>query len=171
MTIIIDNNLTANIMIILETTMEFRQILQKSRLIRNKITKQTNKLSPKQKAFCRYYVELGNETQAALKAGDSKTTAAAQASRLLNNVGIQKEIGRISKPIEDKHIATAQEVMEFFTKMMNGEIKDQFGLDATNSDKIKAAQEIAKRTVDIENRANGKADAKIEIALDWRREE
>ena len=39
MTIIIDNNLTANIMIILETAMEFRQILQKSRLIRNKITK------------------------------------------------------------------------------------------------------------------------------------
>ena len=77
------------------------------------------------------------------------------------------------KPIlkkEEKHIATAQEVMQFFTDMMEGKIKDQFGLDASNSDKIKAAQEIAKRTVDIENRANGTADKVVQIALDWRRE-
>lgn len=127
-------------------------------------------LNIRQKKFCRYYVELGNGHQAALKAGYSEHTADAQATRLLQNVKIKEEITRIQKPIEDKHIATAQEVMQFFTDMMQGKIKDQFGLDATNSDKIKAAQEIAKRTVDIENRANGKADARVEIALDWSRE-
>lgn len=141
---------------------------------KSKINKTTNKpstLNMRQKAFCRYYVQLGNGYEAALKAGYKEQNARVQASQLLTKQNIRDEIDRIQKPIEHKHIATAQEVMEFFTKMMNGEIKDQFGLDASNSDKIKAAQEIAKRTVDIENRANGKADAKIEIALDWRRDE
>lgn len=135
--------------------------------------KKEQELNKKQKAFCRYYVELGNETQAGIKAGYSPKTAHAQASRLLTKVKIQDEIHKLMEPVqkeEEKHIATAQDVMEFFTNMMNGKIKDQFGLDATNSDKIKAAQEIAKRTVDIENRTQGKADARVEIALDWSRD-
>lgn len=130
-----------------------------------------NILNERQKKFCKYYVELGNGHEAAVRAGYKEKTACTQASRLLTNVKIQDEIRRIQIPKEEKHIASAQEVMQFFTKMMNGEIKDQFGLDASNSDRIKAAQEIAKRTVDVENRANGKADAKIEIALDWSRDE
>ena len=132
-------------------------------------------LNVKQKKFCKYYVELGNGTQAAIKAGyapgKNNTNAGVKAHQLLSLPKIQNEIRRIQVPKEEKHIASAQEVMQFFTKMMNGEIKDQFGLDASNSDRIKAAQEIAKRTVDVENRANGKADAKIEIALDWSRDE
>lgn len=65
--------------------------------------------------------------------------------------------------------ATASEVMEYFTKVMRGEEKDQFGLDAPLSERTKAAQELAKRTIDIENRASGKADERIEIKLDWSR--
>lgn len=40
--------------------------------------------------------------------------------------------------------------MEFFTKVMRGEVKDAFGLDASLADRKDAAKEIAKRTVDIE---------------------
>lgn len=64
-------------------------------------------------------------------------------------------------------IATAQEVMEFFTDVMRGQVKDQFGLDATLSDRTRAAQEIAKRTIDIENRRSGESDQVISIKLDW----
>ena len=67
-------------------------------------------------------------------------------------------------------IATAQEVMEYFTKVMHGEIKDQFGLDAPLSERTRAAQELAKRTVDIDNRNKGQADAKVEISLNWKRD-
>jgi phage terminase small subunit len=132
----------------------------------NKTVKQNNTLNPRQKLFCQYYVENPNATEAAIKAGYKETTAFAQASRMLRKVGIQEEIERIRKPLDDKHIATAQEVMQFFTDMMNGKIKDAFGLDATNSDRLKAANELAKRTVDIDNRAEGKADARVEISLD-----
>ena len=50
---------------------------------------------------------------------------------------------------------------------MRGEIKDQFGLDASLNDRTKAAQELAKRTVDVENRIKGVPDTQISIKLDW----
>lgn len=127
------------------------------------------KLNDRQKLFCIHYAQTCNGTDAAIKAGYSARSAGYMASTLLKNPKIQEEIGRIAKPQEEHHIASAQEVMEFFTKMMNGEIKDAFGLDANNGDRLKAAQEIAKRTVDVENRAKGQADTRVEISIDWGR--
>ena len=46
-------------------------------------------------------------------------------------------------------IADAAEVMQYFTSVMRGEIKDQFGLDAPLAERTKAAVELAKRKVDI----------------------
>lgn len=54
-----------------------------------------------------------------------------------------------TRPTEEKRIATGDEVMEFFTKVMKGEIKDAFGLDPSLQDRLNAAKELAKRTVDI----------------------
>ena len=127
----------------------------------------TNKLSPRQKKFCKLYVKYGNITKAAMEAGYKEKTAKSQGSRLLTKIGIREEIARINKPKEEKQIADAQEVMDFYTRAMRGEIKDQFGLDATLGDRIKAANELAKRTVDIDNRVEGKADNLIKIQFDW----
>ena len=48
------------------------------------------KLTERQRKFVLYYD--GNATQAAIKAGYSKQTASAQASRMLRNVNIKKLI-------------------------------------------------------------------------------
>ena len=112
-----------------------------------------NKLNNKQKRFCDEYIASGcNATQAAIAAGYSEHTAKVQGCKLLTNPNVKEEIARLQKKAEKKSIATAQEVMEYFTKVMNGEIKDQFGLEAPLSERTRAAQELAKRTVDIENR-------------------
>ena len=39
--------------------------------------------------------------------------------------------------------------MEFFTKVMKGEIKDAFDLPPSLQDRINAAKELAKRTIDV----------------------
>ena len=124
-------------------------------------------LTARQKAFCYNYVELNNATQAAVKAGYSPKGAEATGSKLLRNDKVAKKIAELKEEQQSASIATAQEVMEYFTKVMNGEIKDQFGLEAPLAERTKAAQELAKRTVDWDNRAKGVADAKIEIKLDW----
>lgn len=126
-------------------------------------------LTDRQLKFCEYYVQSGNGSQSVIKAGYSKRSAGYTATTLLKNPKVVSKIAELTRPQQERRIATGKEVMEFFTKMMYGEIKDQFGLDATNGDKIRAAQELAKRTVDVENRANGQADAKVEINLNWKR--
>lgn len=90
---------------------------------------------------------------------------------LLNRPQVQAEILKIMDELKKESIATADEVMQFFTAVMRGEVKDQFGLDATLSDRTRAAQEIARRTVDIENRKAGEPDQLVAIKLDWKREE
>ena len=133
-------------------------------------------LNKRQKDFCIYYVETGNALDSYRRAGykcDNINSASTCSGQMLRRPAIKKEIDRLMKPQlkeQEKHIATAEEVMQFFSDMMAGKIKDQFGLDASNADRIKAAQEIAKRTVDIDNRVAGKADSVIQIKLDWRRD-
>lgn len=74
------------------------------------------------------------------------------ANKTLKIPKVSQYITERTKPTEDKRIATGDEVMEFFTKVMRGEIKDAFGLDPSLADRKDAAKEIAKRTVDIEAR-------------------
>lgn len=136
------------------------------------VNKKAEKLSPKEKKFCHYYVELGNGKEAIYKAGyqcKNDNSATAKASQLLLKVKIREEIHRLQEMIAKPSIMTAQEVMEHFSAIARGEEKDQFGLDISASDRIKALVELAKRTVDIDNRAQGKADAKVEIKVDWSR--
>ena len=76
----------------------------------------------------------------------------------MTNPSISAYIAERVKPTEEKRIATGDEVMEFFTAVMRGEIKDAFDLPPSLADRKDAAKELAKRTIDIESK---KADADI----------
>lgn len=102
-------------------------------------------LTPNQKAFADYYIELGNASEAARKAGYSEKTAAATASRLLTNVNVSAYIADRIKKQDENRVASADEVLQFYTSVMRGEIKDAFGLDAGLADRLKAADSLAKR--------------------------
>ena len=129
-------------------------------------------LTARQKAFIDAYMVSGNGTQASKDAGykyKNENCHSNNANRLLRNKQVASEIAKRQELRKKDSIATAQDVMEFFTKAMNGEIKDQFGLEATLGDRIKAGQELAKRTIDLENRLAGKSDARVEIVVNWDR--
>lgn len=103
------------------------------------------KLTPKQRAFCDYYIELGNATEAAIKAGYNKKTARQIGSMNLTKVDIKQYIDERLAKIEDARIAKGEEVLQYLTKVMRGEEKDQFGLDASLQDRTKAAELLGKR--------------------------
>ena len=107
------------------------------------------KLTPRQKAFADYYIECGNATEAARKAGYSEKYLNTHASKMLRNATISAYIADRTRSTDEKRIATADEVMMFFTRVMNGEEKDAFGLDPSLQDRLNAAKELAKRTVHI----------------------
>lgn len=101
------------------------------------------KLTPKQKAFADEYLICGNATAAARKAGYKQPHV--QGSQNLGKLSVSEYIEERQKQIEDSRIATIDEVMQYLTSVMRGEIKDQFELEAPLAERTKAAQEILKR--------------------------
>ncbi len=119
------------------------------------------KLTVKQKKFVDFYVETGNATESAIRAGYSKRTAAVIGQENLRKPYIRKAIAARLKELESKRVATAKEVMEFLTSTMRGEVKEEVvvsdflgdGVSQTKivekhvgvRDRLKAAEGLAKR--------------------------
>ena len=102
-------------------------------------------MTPKQKKFCEYYIQSGNATDAARKAGYSPKTAEAIGLENLRKPGIKAYIAEIVDNQDKKRVADAAEVLEFYSAVMRGEVKDQFGLDASLTDRLKAGDSLMKR--------------------------
>lgn len=103
------------------------------------------KLTPKQKKFCEWYIKTGNAAEAARKAGYSKKSAEATGRENLRKPTISAYIAERLSDQDAKLVADADEVMRFFSAVMRGEVKDQFGLDASLSDRLKAGDSLMKR--------------------------
>lgn len=68
--------------------------------------------------------------------------------------------------LKKETIADADEIMQYFTSVMRGQVKDQFGLDAPLSERTAAARELAKRIVDIEDDVDTSVP-EIKVTLNW----
>lgn len=118
------------------------------------------KLTIKQKAFADYYIELGNATEAAIKAGYSKKTAYSIGNENLNKPEIKNYIDGKMKQIESDRIAKAEEVLVFLSASLRGEVLEEVvstesveGMvkpvilkkQISAKDRIKAAELLGKR--------------------------
>ena len=113
-------------------------------------------MNEKQVRFCEEYIIDHNATQAAIRAGYSPKTAGVQACELLKKPNIQEKIQELSEKVTTSAIASAEEVLEHFTKVMRGEMFDQVvkrdedgtlqtvDVVAKLSDRNKAAEALAK---------------------------
>ena len=102
-------------------------------------------LTPKQKAFANYYIECGNASEAARKAGYSPKTAGAIGEENLKKPEISAYIDERMTKQDATLVASADEVLRFYSSVMRGQEKDAFGLDPSLSDRLKAADSLMKR--------------------------
>ena len=136
-----------------------------------KITEDTP-LTPQDWRFIATYIKSETESHNTIGRASSNKIRAGVGYRdftrsMLNKPNVRKEINKLMAEQAKKTIADSNEVMEYFTSVMRGEVKDQFGLDAPLTERTNAAKELAKRTVDVEQRKQGLADNKIEVKIDW----
>ncbi|WP_286233326.1 terminase small subunit [Romboutsia ilealis] len=118
------------------------------------------KLTPKQKAFADYYIELGNATEAAIRAGYSKNTAKEVGYENLTKPHIKSYIDERMREIESNRIAKAEEVLAFLSASLRGEVLEEVvsteSIDGmikpvtlkkqlSAKDRIKAAELLGKR--------------------------
>lgn len=122
------------------------------------------KLTPKQKAFADEYLICGNATEAAKKAGYKEKAAYAMGAENLRKPQISAYIAERQKQIEDSRIADIKEVMEFYSSVLRGEVKDQFDMDAALSDRLAAGRELMKR-YDKSDDGKKEAFAKLDEVL------
>lgn len=102
-------------------------------------------LTPKQKAFAEHYAACGNATESARLAGYAEPNK--QGPRLLVNVGVAEYIESLTKPAQQRRIATAEERQEWWTKVMLGH-----EVDADFKDRLKASELLGRAQADFIDR-------------------
>lgn len=102
------------------------------------------KLSVKQRAFCDYYIELGNATEAAKRAGYSQKTCHAIGQENLKKPTIKAYIDERLKLIEDDRIASASEVMKYLTSVLRGESESEIVVVEGDGDGCSSARRMKK---------------------------
>lgn len=122
-------------------------------------------LTRRQRLFAEAYIECGNATEAAKRAGYSEKNADVTGPRMLGNVGVSDYIARRMRAQDEALIASADEVLRFFSSVMRGEVKDQFGLDASLADRLNAGKELMKR-----HAAEGRQANDVPVIVDRRPE-
>lgn len=103
------------------------------------------KLTSKQKKFALEFLISGNITDAAKKAGYSERPARQIGSLNLTKPNVVEYMNEILEKTKSEEVATTEEVLEFLTSVMRGDIAEQFGLDPAITDRTKAAQLLMKR--------------------------
>ena len=126
-----------------------------------------HKLTPKEAKFIDEYIKTGNGQKSVIEAGYNSKNPRGYAQTLLTKEYIAEEINYRLSLARDESIADATEIMQYFTDVMRGKIADQFGLEASLSERTKAAQELAKRQIDIPNKLAGNEEPTVRIVLDW----
>tara|TARA_R110001606_G_scaffold220142_1_gene368040 strand:+ start:822 stop:1214 length:393 start_codon:yes stop_codon:yes gene_type:complete len=124
----------------------------------------SNKLTDKQKFFCKEYIKDFNATRAAKASGYSEKTAGRIGGDNVQKVEIQKEIKRLmSKRIERTEISADRVVQELakigFSDEFNIEGFDRLDM----KDKIKAIELLGRHVGAFNNDESGKSTIKVTI--------
>lgn len=139
------------------------------------------RLTEKQNRFVDFYVETGNASESARRAGYSERSANRIGQQNLSKVDIAAAIKARLDAIESKRIATATEVMQFLTSAMRGEVQEEVvvieGTGKGYSDartmtkqlsaheRLDAAKQLAKR-FGLDATAGAGASSKLEFAFE-----
>ena len=142
------------------------------------------KLTVKQQTFADFYIELGNATDAYLKAYPNvkkEATARAAGSRMLTNVSVKSYIDNRMGELKSQKVADQQEILELLTAIARGETTSATlrgigegaqtideDMPPTTAERIKAAELLGKRyrmwteKVDVEH--SGEVDSKLDLS-------
>lgn len=109
-------------------------------------------MTEKQRRFIDYYIQTGNASEAARKAGYSKRSDYSTGERLLRKADISAGIKARLKELESQRVAETQEVLEHLTAVLRGKVEEtivtpsgkKFILPVRESDRLRAAENLLK---------------------------
>lgn len=117
-------------------------------------------ITEKQKRFADYYIETGNGTEAARKAGYKGNDLRVIASQNLTKLNIKSYIDEKMKEKDNKRIASQDEILEYFTKVMRGESESEVVVIEGQGDGFSEARRMKKKPDEKERLSAAKELAK-----------
>ena len=87
-----------------------------------------SKLTLKQQRFADEYIISGNAYKSAIKAGYSNNYAKGNVIKLLENVSVKAYINERLEELKSEKVADQQEIMEFLTAAMRGEVLEPIAI-------------------------------------------
>lgn len=133
------------------------------------------KLTLKQQRFADEYIISGNAEEAAIIAGYSKKYARGNAYKLVAKSGVKSYIEERLKELDNKAIAKQEEVLQYLTSVMRGELEEEVlygigdGVQSTRhievgaKDRLKAAELLGKRYRLFTDKVELDADVDMEL--------
>lgn len=135
------------------------------------VTHNGHVLTFREARFIDAYMVDGDKKHAVEVAGYKVKDVRGKAYALLKKDYIADEIAYRSEIYRSQFIADREEVMEYLTSAMRGEIKDQFDLDPTLADRTTAARELAKILIYDTDKAKNVNAQQVVVNIDWNRDE
>ena len=109
------------------------------------------KLTEKQKRFADYYIETGNASESARRAGYKGKNLNNIASENLAKPYIKAYLDQQLREFESKRIASAKEVLEMLTTSMRGEIDEEVIVIEGDGDGVSSAR-VVKKQIGLKDR-------------------
>lgn len=116
-----------------------------------KIVNQQFQLTQRQLDTLEGFLKYGNAAKAAREAGYKSSNAHIAGHQVVTSARGKAYLTWRKNNTNKEKIASSDEVLEYLTKVMRGEVNDQFDLDAPLSERTRAATELAKRIIDATN--------------------
>lgn len=127
-------------------------------------------LTPKREKFCQEMAKLGNQRQAYKKAYNCKNmkteTIDNNAYMLMQNSEVRARLKELAEETKNKSIASAQEIQEFLTSVMRGEIKEECVVVESVGDYQSEARIIKKQVTPKDRTKAGETLAKMTGCFD-----
>ena len=135
------------------------------------VTHTKHPLTFREARFIDEYMATGDKKLAVEKAGFTVKNLVSKANQLLKKDYIADEIAYRTELYASECIADRQEVLEYFTAVMRGEVKDQFGLDAPLAERTSAAKELKKIFIDDVEKGKQAQAQQVIVNIDMSRDE
>lgn len=103
-----------------------------------------SKLNERQKRAADYFIELGNKTQALIKAGYTPKSASSRCTSFFENETVKKYVEQRLKLLDEERIASAGEVMRYLTSVMRGEQTEQVVVVEGEGEGVTSARNVDK---------------------------
>ena len=126
----------------------------------------SDKLTPKQEKFCQEMSKLGNQYQAYCNSfnakGMKRATIDRKANELMKNGKITARLKELAEETKSKNTAEAQEIQEYLTKVIRGQVKEECIIQGESIFK-KVAPSLSIKACELLAKMRGYYDLKVNV--------